>query len=141
MADDLLSSLNPVNALFKIGSQVIDRVWPDPEKAAAAKLELFKMQQSGELAAMAGQLDINKAEAANPSIFVSGWRPFIGWVCGSGFAIQFVIGPMAEWGSAVYGHPVKFPQMDMSTMMPLLLGMLGLGAMRTAEKIQGVAAK
>jgi hypothetical protein len=141
MADDLLSSLNPVNALFKIGSQVIDRVWPDPEKAAAAKLELFKMQQSGELAAMAGQLDINKAEAANPSIFVSGWRPFIGWVCGSGFAIQFVIGPMAEWGSAVYGHPVKFPQMDMSTMMPLLLGMLGLGAMRTAEKMQGVAAK
>jgi len=141
MADDLLSSLNPVNALFKIGSQVIDRVWPDPEKAAAAKLELFKMQQSGELAAMAGQLDINKAEAANPSVFVSGWRPFIGWVCGSGFAIQFVIGPMAEWGSAVYGHPVKFPQMDMSTMMPLLLGMLGLGAMRTAEKMQGVAAK
>jgi hypothetical protein len=71
MADDLLSSLNPVNALFKIGSQVIDRVWPDPEKAAAAKLELFKMQQSGELSIIAGQLDINKVEAANPSIFVS----------------------------------------------------------------------
>ena len=134
-------ALDPLSALLDIGGKVIDRVWPDPEKAAAAKLELFKMQQSGELAAMAGQLDINKTEAANPSVFVSGWRPFIGWVCGSGFAIQFVIGPMAEWGSAVYGHPVKFPQMDMSTMMPLLLGMLGLGAMRTAEKMQGVAAK
>jgi hypothetical protein len=134
-------ALDPLTALLDIGGKVIDRVWPDPEKAAAAKLELFKMQQSGELAAMAGQLDINKTEAANPSVFVSGWRPFIGWVCGSGFAIQFVIGPMAEWGSAVYGHPVKFPQMDMSTMMPLLLGMLGLGAMRTAEKMQGVAAK
>jgi len=141
MADDLLSSLNPVNALFKIGSQVIDRVWPDPEKAAAAKLELFKMQQSGELAAMAGQLAINKEEAANPNVFVSGWRPFIGWVCGSGFAIQFVIGPMAEWGSVLYGNPVKFPQMDVGTMMPLLLGMLGLGTLRTAEKIQGVASK
>jgi hypothetical protein len=99
------------------------------------------MQQSGELAAMAGQLAINKEEAANPNVFVSGWRPFIGWVCGSGFAIQFVIGPMAEWGSALYGNPVKFPQMDVGTMMPLLLGMLGLGTLRTAEKINGVAAK
>jgi hypothetical protein len=141
MADDLLSSLNPVNALFKIGSQVIDRVWPDPEKAAAAKLELFKMQQNGELAVIAGQMEINKVEAANPSVFVSGWRPGIGWVCGAGFAVQFVIGPLAEWGSAVYGHPVKFPQMDMGTMMPLMLGMLGLSGMRTAEKINGVAAK
>jgi hypothetical protein len=134
-------ALDPLSALLDIGSKVIDRVWPDPEKAAAAKLELFKMQQSGELAVIAGQLDINKVEAANPSVFVSGWRPFIGWVCGSGFAIQFVIGPLAEWGSALYGHPVKFPQMDMGTMMPLLAGMLGLGAMRTAEKINGVAAK
>ena len=134
-------ALDPLSALLDIGGKVIDRVWPDPEKAAAAKLELFKMQQSGELAVIAGQLDINKVEAANPSVFVSGWRPFIGWVCGSGFAIQFVIGPLAEWGSALYGHPVKFPQMDMGTMMPLLAGMLGLGAMRTAEKINGVAAK
>jgi hypothetical protein len=134
-------ALDPLSALLDIGSKVIDRVWPDPEKAAAAKLELFKMQQSGELAVIAGQLDINKVEAANPSVFVSGWRPFIGWVCGSGFAIQFVVGPLAEWVSALYGHPVKFPQMDMGTMMPLLAGMLGLGAMRTAEKINGVAAK
>ena len=141
MADDLLSSLNPVNALFKIGSHVSDRVWPDPEKAAAAKLELFKMQQNGELAVIAGQMEINKAEATNPSVFVSGWRPGIGWVCGAGFAVQFVVGPLAEWGSAIYGHPVKFPQMDMVTMMPLMLGMLGLSGMRTAEKIQGVAAK
>ena len=134
-------ALDPVSALLDIGGKVMDRLWPDPEKAAAAKLELFKMQQSGELAQMAGQMEINKVEAASSSIFVSGWRPFIGWVCGSGFAIQFVIGPLAEWVSAVYGHPVKFPAMDMGTMMPLLAGMLGLGVMRTAEKINGVAAK
>jgi len=134
-------ALDPLTALLDIGGKVIDRVWPDPEKAAAAKLELFKMQQSGELAIIAGQLEINKVEAANPSVFVSGWRPFIGWVCGSGFAIQFVIGPMAEWGSALYGNPVKFPQMDVGTMMPLLIGMLGLSGYRTAEKINGVAAK
>ncbi len=134
-------ALDPLSALLDIGGKVIDRVWPDPEKAAAAKLELLKMQQSGELAIIAGQLEINKVEAANPSVFVSGWRPFIGWVCGSGFAIQFVIGPMAEWGSALYGNPVKFPQMDVGTMMPLLIGMLGLSGFRSVEKINGVAAK
>ncbi len=134
-------ALDPVSALLDIGGKVMDRLWPDPAQAVAAKLELFKLQQSGELAMIAGQLDINKVEAASSSIFVSGWRPFIGWVCGSGFAIQFVIGPLVEWGSAVYGHLVKFPQMDMGTMMPLLAGMLGLGVMRTAEKINGVAAK
>ena len=134
-------ALDPLSAILDIGSKVIDRVWPNPVEAAAAKLELLKMQQSGELSIIAGQLEINKAEAASPSAFVSGWRPFIGWVCGSGFAIQFVVGPLAEWGSTVYGHPVKFPPMDMGTMMPLLLGMLGLGGMRTVEKINGVAAK
>jgi len=134
-------ALDPVSALLDIGGKVLDRVFPDPAQQAAARLELLKLQQSGELTQIAGQMDINKLEATNPSIFVSGWRPAIGWICGAGFAVQFVIGPLAEWGAALYGHPVKFPQMDTGTMMPLLLGMLGLGGMRTAEKIQGVAAK
>lgn len=134
-------SLDPITALLDLGGKVMDRVFPDPAQAAAAKLELFKLQQSGELSMIAGQMEINKVEAANPSVFVSGWRPAIGWVCGAGFAVQFVVGPLAEWGSALYGHPVKFPAMDTGTMMPLLLGMLGLGGMRTAEKINGVAAK
>ena len=134
-------ALDPISALLDVGSKVIDRVWPDPAQAASAKLELMKLQQSGELAQIAGQMDINKVEAANPSVFVSGWRPGIGWVCGAGFAVQFVVGPLAEWGSALYGHPVKFPQMDTGTMMPLLLGMLGLGGLRTAEKLADKAAK
>jgi len=134
-------ALDPVSALLDIGGKVLDRVFPDPAQQATARLELLKLQQSGELTQIAGQMEINKVEAANPSVFVSGWRPAIGWVCGAGFAIQFVVGPLAEWGSAFYGHPVKFPQMDTGTMMPLLLGMLGLGGMRTAEKMQGVAAK
>jgi hypothetical protein len=134
-------ALDPISALLDVGSKVIDRVWPDPAQAASAKLELMKLQQSGELAMIAGQMDINKVEAANPSVFVSGWRPAIGWVCGAGFAVQFVVGPLAEWGSALYGHPVKFPQMDTGTMMPLLLGMLGLGGLRTAEKLADKASK
>jgi hypothetical protein len=134
-------ALDPVSALLDIGGKVLDRVLPDPAQQAAAKLELMKLQQNGELAQITGQMEINKVEAASSSIFVSGWRPSIGWVCGAGFAVQFVIGPLAEWGSALYGHPVKFPQMDTGTMMPLLLGMLGLGGLRTAEKLADKAAK
>ena len=134
-------ALDPVSTLLEIGGKVLDRVLPDPAQQAAAKLELLKLQQNGELAQITGQMDINKVEAASSSIFVSGWRPGIGWVCGAGFAVQFVIGPLAEWGSALAGHPVKFPQMDTGTMMPLLLGMLGLGGLRTAEKLADKAAK
>jgi hypothetical protein len=134
-------ALDPVSALFEIGGKVLDRVLPDPAQQAAAKLELLKLQQNGELTQIAGQMEINKVEAASSSIFVSGWRPAIGWICGAGFAVQFVIGPLAEWGSSLAGHPVKFPQMDTGTMMPLLLGMLGLGGLRTAEKLQDKASK
>ena len=97
------------------------------------------VHQSGELAQIAGQLEITTAEAASPNPFTSGWRPFIGWTCGAGFAVQFVVGPAGEWVCALAGHPVKFPQMDQGTMMQLLFGMLGLGAYRTAEKVKGVA--
>ena len=134
-------ALDPVTALFEVGSKVLDRVLPDPAQQAAAKLELLKLQQNGELAQITGQMEINKIEAASSSLFVSGWRPSIGWICGAGFAVQFVIGPLAEWGAALAGHPVKFPQMDTGTMMPLLLGMLGLGGLRTAEKLADKAAK
>jgi hypothetical protein len=131
-------ALDPVTALLEIGGKVIDRVWADPVQASAARLELIKIQQNGELAQIVGQMDINKAEAANPHLFVAGWRPFVGWVCGAGFGVQFVIGPIGEWLSALAGHPVQFPKLELDTMMPLLFGMLGLGAYRTAEKIQGV---
>ena len=132
-------ALDPVTAALDIGGKLIDRLWPDPAQRDAAKLELLRLQQSGDLAQMTGQLEINKVEAGSASAFTSGWRPAIGWTCGAGFAVQFVIGPIGEWVCAVVGHPVKFPAMDLGTMMPLLFGMLGLGAYRTTEKIKGVA--
>ena len=132
-------AVDPITAALDVGSKLIDRFFPDPAQADAARLELLRLQQSGELAQITGQLEVNKAEAASANPFTSGWRPFIGWTCGAGFAVQFVVGPLAEWAAALAGHPVKFPQMDVGTMMPLLLGMLGLGGLRTAEKIQGVA--
>ena len=128
-------SLDPVSAVLDIGTKVIERLWPDPTAAAAAKLELLKLQQSGELAQITGQLEINKTEAANPSVFVSGWRPFIGWICGIGLAYQFLIYPILI---AFVPHIV---QLDMGTLITLLGGLLGLGTLRTVEKLNGVASK
>ncbi len=132
-------SLDPVSALLDIGGKVIDRVWPDPVQAATAKLELIKLQQSGELAAMAGQLDINKVEAGNASVFVSGWRPFIGWVCGAACAWNWIGLKIALFVAAFFGHPLTLASADLSEMMPVLMGMLGIGTLRTIEKLNGVA--
>lgn len=137
-----------VAAVAGIGGKLIDRLWPDPAQAAAAKLELLKMQQTGELAQLAADTDlmksqaaINAAEASSGSLFVAGGRPFLIWVCGSAFASQYVIGPLASWIAALTGHPIVYPQLDMNTMMPVLLGVLGLSGMRTYEKVTGTATK
>ena len=128
-------ALDPVTAVLDIGGKLIDRLWPDATQAAQAKLELIKLQQSGELAQIAGQLEVNKVEAANPNVWVSGWRPYIGWVCGTGLAYQLLIYPiLVAWVP-------KIQQLDMGTLLTLLAGLLGLGAMRTTEKLQGVASR
>jgi hypothetical protein len=127
-------ALDPLTAGLDLAKTVIATLWPDKSAQEQAQL-------AAAVGLVQGQLAVNAAEATNPSVFVSGWRPFIGWVCGAGFAVQFVAGPLLEWASALAGHPIKFPAMDLGTMMPLLLGMLGLGGLRTAEKINGVASK
>ena len=132
-------SLDPLSAILDISSKVIDRVWPDPTAAAAAKLELFKLQQSGELQMMVSQMDINKEEAKSPSMFVSGWRPFIGWVCGAACAWNWLGLKVALFAAAYFGKELHLAPADIGEMMPVLLGMLGLGGLRTMEKIQGVA--
>jgi hypothetical protein len=134
-------ALDPVSALLDIGGKVIDRLWPDPLQAAQAKLELIKLQQSGELAAMTGQLDINRAEAASGSVFVSGWRPFIGWVCGAACAWNWLGLKVTLIAASYLGHQLALAPADLGEMMPVLMGMLGIGGLRTIEKINGVAAK
>lgn len=133
-------SLDPVTALLDIGGKVIDRIWPDPTQAANAKFELFKLQQSGELAQIAGQLKINEVEAANPNVFVSGWRPFVGWVCGFGLVYSFIGQPLLAWGSLNWNFAIP-PVLDLGTLLTILGGMLGLGGLRTVEKMNGVALK
>ena len=134
-------ALDPVTAVLDIGGKLIDRMWPDPAQAATAKLELIKLQQSGDLAQMTGQLEINKVEAANANIFVSGWRPAIGWVCALALLYQYLVRPLAVAMFAAVGHPLPvMPGLD-ENLWQLMMAMLGMGGLRTFEKVQGVANK
>lgn len=124
---------------------VLDRVLPDPAAAAEAKIRLLELAQKGEsdalnadLQATLGQLDINKAEASTGSLFVAGWRPFIGWVCGAAFAYKFVLAPFLVMLLDAFGVNVDLPVLEFAEVLPILLGMLGLGTLRTVEKIKGV---
>ena len=127
-------------------AKVIDKLIPDPQAKAQAQLDLLKLQQAGEfkeldaeLALKLEQIKVNALEAQSPDLFRGGWRPFVGWVCGTGLAVQFLVAPLATWAAALYGHAIAFPSLDMGTLMTLLGGLLGLGTLRTTEKIKGVA--
>lgn len=134
-------SLDPLSAALDLGNTLIQRIFPDPAAADAAKLELMKIQQSGELAKITGQLDINKIEAASASVFVSGWRPAIGWVCAGALGYQYLAKPIITWAASAVGINVPpLPGLD-DNLWQLMMGMLGMGGLRTVEKIQGVAAK
>jgi hypothetical protein len=85
------------------------------------------------------QIEVNKAEAAHRSLFVAGWRPAVGWCCVLGMTGNFLIIPMANFALALLAIEVTVPLIDLETMMPVLMGMLGLGAMRSYEKVKGVS--
>lgn len=123
-----------LGAVSDLASSVINKIWPD-------KSEAEKQQLAAAVMVVQGQLDINKVEAANPSVFVSGWRPFIGWVCGYACAWNWIGLPIVKLALLLWGHPVDLAPANLTEMMPILLGMLGLGGLRTMEKINGVAAK
>lgn len=128
-------AFDPVTAALDIGGKVIDRLWPDPNQAAAAKIELLKLYQSGDLA----QLAVNQAEASNGNVFVSGWRPAIGWICGAACGWNWVGLPIAKFMALFTGHTINLAPADLTEMLPLLMGMLGLSGLRTIEKINGVS--
>ena len=85
------------------------------------------------------QVEVNKQESAHKSLFVAGWRPAIGWICGLGMLSNFIVVPMANFVLALLEHNIEIPLIDLATMMPVLMGMLGLGAMRSYEKGKGIA--
>lgn len=130
-----------IGPIFKI----IDKVIPDPAAKAAFQIEMLKLNQSSEfkqldadLEMARNQTDINKVEAGSSNLFVSGWRPFIGWACGFIFCANYIGVPLMAWASGIYGWPSP-PRLEIGEILPVLLGMLGLGGLRTAEKIKNVS--
>ena len=121
---------DPITAVAGLADTVISRLWPD-------KSEQERAQMAAALTIVQGQLAVNQAEASSPSAFTSGWRPAIGWVCAAALAFQYVGRPLLAWGGIVSGHPLPtLPGID-DNLWQLLLGMLGLGGLRTFEKIKG----
>jgi len=120
--------------------KIVDRLIPDVNARKEAKEELNKALVDTANAALIAQIEVNKVEAANPSVFVSGWRPFCGWICGSALGYNFILQPIMVYAMLVYDSTlVAPPTIDLAPLMTVLMGMLGLGGLRTYEKTQGVA--
>jgi hypothetical protein len=128
-----------VTALLPALGTLIDRLIPDRAAAEKAKAEMeLQLVQAANAAAMA-QIEVNKIEAGHSSVYVAGWRPFIGWVCGAGIAWAFVVAPVASWALLVLGIKTELPSIQFDHLFELVLAMLGIGGLRTFEKLRGVA--
>jgi hypothetical protein len=124
---------DPLTAGIDLVQTVIARIWPD-------KTDQEKQQLAATVALIQGQLAIDNTEAGNTSVFVSGWRPFVGWVCGVACAWNWIGIPVAGLALKLAGQNITLGMADLTQMMPLLMGLLGMGTLRTVEKINGVAA-
>jgi len=135
----------PLGAILDIGSKLVDKFFPDPQQAEQAKLKLLEMQQNGELAQLAAATDLaklqiqtNLEEAKSTNWFVAGWRPFVGWICGAGLAYVAIFEPVARFVAKVFfNYAGDFPVINTDLTMQVLMGVLGLGAMRSVEKVRG----
>lgn len=139
--------LTGLGSIFDFGKAIIERFVPDPALKLKATLDMATLAQSGELAKLAAdnglmlaQIDVNKTEAQNTHLFVSGWRPAVGWVCVAGCAYSFVGWALLTWASGIW-HFAAPPQIDTGPLMMMLTGMLGFGGMRMYEKLNNVASK
>jgi hypothetical protein len=133
MAPMLGNLIGPVTGL-------LDKVIEDKDQKAKLAHELATMADRHAQELATAQIEVNKAEASSGSIFKGGWRPFIGWVCGIAFAYHFVIQPLIVFGVSVAGVQIPaLPEFEMSSLMTVLMGMLGLGGLRTYEKQKGLA--
>ena len=128
-----------LQALIGPVSGLLDKFIEDKDTRNALAHEIATMSERHSQELAKGQLEVNKVEAASKSMFVAGWRPAVGWVTVIGMASNYILIPMGNFGLALAGSDIAIPLLQMSEMMPVLLGMLGLGGMRTVEKIQKVS--
>jgi hypothetical protein len=128
-----------VTALLPALGTLIDRLIPDRAAAEKAKAEMEQQLVTAANAAAMAQVEVNKIEAGHSSVFVAGWRPSIGWVCAAGLAWAFVVAPVASWALMVMGIRADLPAIQFDHLFELVLAMLGIGGLRTFEKLRGVA--
>jgi hypothetical protein len=128
-----------IQALIGPVTGLLDKFVEDKDAKNAMAHEIATMAEKAAHEAAMAQVEVNKAEAQHRSIFVAGWRPFIGWVCGIALAYHFVLAPFIVFGVAWFGAEIpELPAFDMDSLMTVLLGMLGLGGMRSFEKAKGL---
>jgi hypothetical protein len=144
-------SHDPLSAIFDLGKTAIEKIWPDANKRAEQLERLETLRQQGDLQKMQmevnllmGQIEVNKTEAAHPSLFVSGWRPFIGWTAGISlfmYYVPFTLVSLIVWSIACYhaGAIVERPNLDISDLIGLLAAMLGVVVPRHIERVKGAA--
>lgn len=127
--------------ILNVVGTVVDRVIPDPKDKLELQEKLAAIadaEAAREHDEVMGQITTNTAEAGNSNLFVAGWRPFVGWVCGVGVAYSFIVEPLAEFVAKMFGYSGVFPALDMGNLMTLMMGMLGMGYLRTKEKMAGM---
>lgn len=130
----------PITAIITGVLSLVDRIFPDKTAAQKAAFEAAMAEMMAEKELALKQIEVNVAEAQSSNLFVAGWRPCLGWVCALIFAWTYLLRPLVEFLAASAGHPVPhLPALDLGEIMPVLLGMLGVGTLRTVEKIKGVA--
>ena len=128
-----------LSALIGPVTGLLDKFVEDKDQKAALAHEISTMADRHAQELALAQVEVNKAEAASGSVWKGGWRPFVGWVCGTAFAYHFVIQPLAIFIVAAYGMEIPaLPEFDMGQLMTVLMGMLGLGGLRSFEKSKGV---
>jgi hypothetical protein len=121
-------------------SSLLDKVIPDADVKAKLAHEIATMSDQHAQQLALAQVEVNKAEAASGSLFKGGWRPFVGWICGIALLYHFILSPLILFTVALFGAEIPpIPEFDMGSLMTVLMGMLGLGGLRTYEKQKGIA--
>lgn len=129
-----------IRSVSTLADTVVKRIWPDATEVEKEKLAQITQEMQNNFTLLLSQLEVNKIEASSKSVFIAGWRPFVGWVCGVSLAYAAVLEPLAKFIAVVgFGYAGSFPVIDTEITLQVLLGLLGLAGMRSFEKSKSVA--
>lgn len=131
-------AFDPISTVLDIGGKILDRVIPDANARDKAKEELAKAINDQDFQITMAQIAVNAEEAKSDNLFKSGWRPSVGWICSFAFALHFVVLPILNIGLVGSGYKAITIPFDMDTLFTVLGGLLGLGGLRTVEKMKGI---